>query len=41
MMLIRASQHHHFMSNFAKKFGNAAIFGAGASMGSEIIRGIF
>lgn len=35
-------QHHHnHLKNFGSKLGNAAIFGAGATMGSDLINSIF
>ena len=32
-------QHGEHVKNFAKKFGNAAVFGAGATAGADAIKG--
>lgn len=33
------TQHGEHVKNFAKKFGNAAIFGAGATAGADAVKG--
>ena len=32
-------QHGEWVKNFGKKFGNAAIFGAGATAGADAVKG--
>ncbi|KAI5365057.1 hypothetical protein Slin15195_G045950 [Septoria linicola] len=33
-------KHHEFLKKLASKFGNAAVFGAGATAGSDMINGL-
>lgn len=37
----QGSRHHGGLGKFGSKLGNAAIFGAGASLGSDLINSIF
>lgn len=47
MVVVQQQEHHHDgrvangAKRFGKRFGDAAIFGAGATVGSNIINGIF
>ncbi len=34
-------QHHEFLKGLVQRFGNAAVFGAGATAGSDVINGLF
>ena len=33
-------QEHHHTKDFAKKLGNAATFGAGATVGADLVNGL-
>ncbi|KAK5443493.1 hypothetical protein LTS15_010638 [Exophiala xenobiotica] len=34
-------KHHEFLKGLVSRFGNAAVFGAGATAGSDMINGLF
>jgi len=34
-------KHHEFLKGLVQRFGNAAVFGAGATAGSDVINGLF
>jgi len=34
-------KHHEFIKGLFQKFGNAAVFGAGATAGSDLINSLF
>lgn len=34
-------QHHEWVKKFGSKLGNAAIFGAGATAGSDLVNSVF
>ena len=40
-MLLTEKQHHEWVKNFAEKFGNAALWGAGATAGSDVVNALW
>lgn len=37
MLVLTLRQHHEWASKLAHKFGNAAVYGAGATFGADLV----